>query len=285
MYQPPTILLFLGRLHPLLVHLPIGMLAALAALEIAASRPRFKNAGASAGYILVLAAPLAVVTAACGWLLSLAGGYDETLLAWHKWLGTATAAASLVTAVFFQCGKTRAYSASLFVTVSLLLVAGHLGGSLTHGSDYLTRYAPESVKKLLGLTAADKTSEPVSSAELLTRPVFAGIIEPIFLSKCVICHGPAKSKGGLRLDSFAAAQRGGKNGEVFRPGDAAQSPLVQRALLSAGDDDHMPPAGKPQLSRAELARLQWWINAGAPVTNRLGELRPPPEVLAVPSAR
>ena len=66
LHQPPDILLFIGRFHPLLVHLPIGMLTALAALEIAALRPRFRNAAASAGYLLALAAPLAVVTAGCG---------------------------------------------------------------------------------------------------------------------------------------------------------------------------------------------------------------------------
>ena len=154
MHQPPEILLFIGRFHPLLVHLPIGMLVALAALEMFAWWPRFKNAAASAGFILVLAVPLALITAVCGWLLSLAGGYDDTLLAWHKWLGTVTAVAAVVTAGFFQRGKLFAYRVSLFITVSLLLAAGHLGGSLTHGSDYLTRYAPSPLKKLLGLSPA-----------------------------------------------------------------------------------------------------------------------------------
>ena len=84
--QPPDILLFFGHLHPVLVHLPIGMLTLLAVLELAAWFPPFKNANASAGFIIALAAPLAVIAAVCGWLLSLEGGYDETLLAWHKWL-------------------------------------------------------------------------------------------------------------------------------------------------------------------------------------------------------
>lgn len=44
----------MGRLHPLLVHLPIGMIALLAMLE---RIPRFKNAGASAGFILAFAMP------------------------------------------------------------------------------------------------------------------------------------------------------------------------------------------------------------------------------------
>ena len=286
MHQPPEILLFIGRLHPLLVHLPIGMLAVLAALEIIARFPRFKNAAASAGFILALAAPLAVVTAACGWLLSLGGGYDENLLAWHKWLGTGTAAAAaVVAAILFQQGKTNAYRASLFVTVGLLMAAGHLGGSLTHGSDYLTRYAPDPVRKLLGLPGAAKPAPALSADELRRLPVFTGVIEPVFESKCVGCHGPQKSKGDFRLDSFAALLRGGKNDIAIKAGDAAQSPLLQRALLPAGDDDHMPPDGRPQLTAAEIALLKWWIDAGAPETNVLGSLQPPPEILAAAAAR
>ena len=285
MHQPPDILLFIGRLHPLLVHLPIGMLAALAALEIAARFPRFKNAAASAGFILAFAAPLAVVTAACGWLLSLGGGYDENLLAWHKWLGTGTAVMAVVAAILFQRGKFTAYRASLFVAVGLLMVAGHLGGSLTHGSDYLTRYAPDPLKKLLGIAPAKKTAPALSADELRRLPVFAGVIEPIFQDKCVGCHGAQKSKGNLRLDSFAAMLRGGKNDVAIQPGDAGQSPLVQRALLPAGDDDHMPPAGKPQLTAAEISLLKWWIDAGAPETNTVGQLQPPPEIFTALSAR
>ena len=264
----------------LLVHLPIGMLAALAALEITAWIPRFKNANASAGFILTLAAPLAVVTAICGWLLSLGGGYDETLLAWHKWLGTATAMAAVVAAILFWRGKMCTYRASLFVTVSLLMVAGHLGGSLTHGSDYLTRYAPAPVKKLLGIAAVKKTVATVSTDQLRSLPVFTGVIEPIFNSKCASCHGAEKSKGGLRLNSFAALQKGGKDDVAITSGDAAQSPIVQRALLPVSDDDHMPPDGKPQLTAAEIAVLKWWIDAGAPETNTLGQLQPPAEMLA-----
>ena len=282
LHQPPDILLFFGRLHPLLVHLPIGMLAALAALEIAARIPRFKNAAASAGFILVMAVPLAAVTATCGWLLSLAGGYDESLLAWHKWLGTGTAVATVITAIFYQRGKIIAYRASLFVTVSLLMAAGHLGGSLTHAGDYLTQYAPGPLKKLLGISVAgpEKTYRAASLDELNQQPVFTGLVAPVFQSKCVDCHGPAKSKGGLRLDSFAGAQLGGKDDAAFTPGNATDSAMIQRALLPASDDDHMPPAGKPQLTAAEIALLQCWIDAGAPETNLVGQLHLPPAVLA-----
>ncbi|HEY2329256.1 MAG TPA: c-type cytochrome domain-containing protein [Verrucomicrobiae bacterium] len=278
---PPEIFLFIGRLHVLLVHLPIGMLAALAALEVAARVPRFKNANASAGFILALAAPLAVVTVVCGWLLSLGGGYEENLLAWHKWLGTGTAAGCLVAAILFYRRKFNAYRASLFVTVALLMAAGHLGGSLTHGSDYLARYAPWPLKKLLGATGQEKKQPAISVKNPQQLPVFAGVIAPVFQNKCVNCHGAVKSKGGLRLDSFAAVMKGSKDGLVLKPGGAAQSPLVQRVLLPADNDDHMPPSGKPPLTADEIALLKWWIDAGAVESKTVAELRPPPEILQI----
>lgn len=262
----------------MLVHLPIGMLVALAALEIAAWFPRFKNANTNAGFILALATPLAVITAVCGWLLSLGGGYDENLLAWHKWLGTGTAAGCVVAAILFYRGKFNAYRASLFITVALLTVTGHLGGSLTHGSDYLTRYAPWPLKQLLGGSVEKKTSPAMSAENPQELPVFAGLIAPIFENKCVSCHGAAKSKGDLRLDSFAVLMKGGEDGIVLKPGNAAQSPLLQRVMLPADDDDHMPPHGKPQLTTDEIALLKWWVDAGASETNTVAELRPSAEI-------
>ncbi len=286
LHPPPDSILFLGHFHPLLVHLPIGMITALAAMEIAARFARFKNAAASAGLILALAAPLAVLTAACGWLLSLAGGYDEDLLAWHKWLGTGTALAAVMTGLLFWRGNVAAYRTSLFGTVILVTAAGHLGGSLTHGSNYLTEYAPAPLKKLFGLPSAAPGAGPVvAPADWRRQPVFAGVIGPIFKNKCTACHGPEKSKGGLRLDSYAAMMKGGEDGLVVSPGNDAQSPLLQRPLLPVDADDHMPPVGKPQLTAGELAVLKWWIAAGAPETNSLASLQPPPEILAALAAR
>lgn len=280
MQTTPDILLFAGRFHPMLVHLPIGLLVALAALEIAAWLPRFRNANASAGFLIALAAPLAVVTALSGWLLSQAGGYDADLLNWHQWLGIATAAGSVAAAVLFWKKKLNSYRCVLFFTVAVLLAAGHLGGSLTHGSDYLGKYAPGPLKKILGASATGAAT----FEDIHTAPVFAAVIAPILEARCVECHGAAKSKAALRLDSFAALMKGSENGAVIQPGDAAQSPLVQLVLLPVDTDDHMPPEGKPQLSAGQMAVLEWWVAAGAPETNTLAELQPPPEILQAISA-
>src|SRR5712671_2246385 len=102
MSGPPDIALFLGRLHPLLVHLPIGLILLLALLEWLASQPRFKNANSSVGFILAVAVPVALFTVVCGWLLSLGGGYNSGLLQWHKWMGIGTVAACALAGLLYS---------------------------------------------------------------------------------------------------------------------------------------------------------------------------------------
>ena len=83
--------LFFGRLHPLLVHLPIGLIVLLTFLELLTRFPRFKQATANVGVILTLTVPAAAFSVLCGWLLSGGEGYQERLLQWHKWTGVGTA--------------------------------------------------------------------------------------------------------------------------------------------------------------------------------------------------
>ena len=283
MHHPPEILLFFGRFHVLLVHLPIGMLMALAAMEIAARFTRFKNANASAGFLLALTAPFAVITAVCGWLLSLGGGYAAELLEWHERFGIATAVGCVLAAILFRRGKMAAYRITLFITVAAMTVAGHLGGSLTHGSDYLFRYAPGPLKELLGKRAEPNATNAGKVSQQTN--VFSGVIEPLFQDKCVQCHGPEKSKGGLRLDSYSALMAGGDDGPAFDSTAPAQSELLRRITLPQDDDDHMPPGGKPQLTGDEIAALKWWVESGAPETNALSQLLPPQEVLSILTSR
>lgn len=278
MHHPPEILLFFGRFHVLLVHLPIGMLLLLAILEIAARFNRFKTANASAGFILAVAAPLAMVTAVCGWLLSLGGGYAENLLEWHERFGIATAVGSVLAAIFFWRGKQSVYRVVLFATVAAMMVAGHLGGSLTHGSDYLARYAPTFLKPLLGGAVVPVQNSP-AAGNVESQAVFRGVVGPVFQARCESCHGATKAKGGLRLDSYAAIKAGGDDGPILDATTPAESELLRRIQLPLDDDDHMPPSGKPQLTTNELALLKWWVRAGAPETNSLAQLQVPPAIL------
>lgn len=63
------LVLFLGRFHPLLVHLPIGGLVLLGILEVLAKFPRFKGVAQNNRLILGLVAAASVTTASLGWML------------------------------------------------------------------------------------------------------------------------------------------------------------------------------------------------------------------------
>ena len=57
----------------------------------------------------------------------------------------------------------------------------------------------------------------------------------------------SKTKGGLRLDSYAALMKGGKDGPVIVPRNADKSLLIERVTLPAGDKHFMPAEGRPPL--------------------------------------
>lgn len=277
--------LFLGHLHPLLVHLPIGLILLLALLELFARTGRFSQANANTGLILSLTVPAIVVTVVCGLLLSQAGGYQDKLLRWHKWTGIGTAAACGVAALLYWANLKTAYRVCLFSTVALLVVAGHYGGSLTHGSDYFVRYAPAPLRAWLSPAAKPATPASTNKVELAQVAAFPRVIQPVLQQDCVSCHGPEKAKGGLRVDTFEALMKGGKAGPVVVAGKAAESDLLKRIHLPLTDDDHMPPDGKPQPSGEDIALVQWWIDSGASPDKKIGELKTSVRVTQILAAR
>ncbi len=258
---------WLGRFHPLLVHLPIGFLVLLSVLEWLGRHSAGKEFAAATRVILALTVPASVASVACGWLLANDGGYDAQALFWHRWLGTGVAVASGILWVLRQHGWLRAYRRGVWATLVLLVVASHFGGSLTHGRDFLSW--PE--KKPSGNTPT--TVDPT------TLPVYAAAIQPVLDEYCVACHGTKKSKGKLRLDSFDQLLKGGESGEAIVRGDAEKSLLLKRMLLPVEMDEHMPPDGKPQPTAGEIELVRWWINSGASAEKSATELNAPALIL------
>jgi hypothetical protein len=275
--------LFLGRFHPVLVHLPIGGLLLLVLLELLAKLPQFQGAAQNHRLILGLTAAAAVATALLGWMLSQTGGYDPQLLPWHKWTGFAFAAACVLTWLLSLLGRPGAYRLSLLATLVVLIVASHLGASITHGRDFLTQYAPGLVRALLGGNGRP-VAAPGPTADLTQRRVFSDLIQPILQQRCSVCHGPEKHKADLSMETYETLLKGGKDGPVLIGGKPFDSPMIHRLLLPLDDEDHMPPEGKPQPTLAEIAALQWWIAQGAPADKTVGDLKPGPEVQRILSA-
>jgi mono/diheme cytochrome c family protein len=96
---------------------------------------------------------------------------------------------------------------------------------------------------------------------------YAGDIKAIFDKSCVKCHGAEKQKGKLRLDSLAAALKGGEDGKVIEPGASAKSLLVHNVGRIGEEDDWMPPldnkAKIPPLTAGQVGLIRAWIDQGA----------------------
>ena len=138
--------LFIGRLHPIIVHLPIGFLLLGSLFYFLGKTKKYSGLQKALPITLFLGAISAIMAAFIGWLLAKSGGYGEEALFWHKWLGISVAIIA-VFAWLLSINKVRVSSkittAIMAIIIALLSITGHLGGNLTHGEDYLFTYAPE----------------------------------------------------------------------------------------------------------------------------------------------
>ncbi|MBL9150177.1 MAG: hypothetical protein JNM94_15925 [Phycisphaerae bacterium] len=239
---------FLGRLHPMVLHLPIGLLAGLVTIELvelSRGRPLDRSVRATLSWLLAGSAVVSMIT---GLVLANEGGYGDDALARHRLLGIVFAVIATLLAFLQRRQRQRAlYVAGLVACCGLALPVGHIGAGMTHGEDFLT--APFR-------TASREVAAP-------TDDEFTRVVLPVFDAKCVTCHGPSKRKGKLRLDSGQAILAGGSEGPAVVPGDPAQSLLLQRIRLPLDDDEHMPPSDHPQLTPKEIEVLESWIASGA----------------------
>lgn len=278
--------LFIGRFHPVLVHLPIGFLLIAALIEVGRRTGRISVSESTVIFVLFWSAVSATFACIAGYLLSLGGGYDDDLLGAHMWKGIGVAAfawiAWLVKSDRFagkiSVGK-AIYLPAFAVAVVLTMTAGHDGGSLTHGDGYLTQYTPEPFRSLAGMDPIEeKTKEIKPITDVQQAVVYKDIVQPILEARCTQCHNASKKKGDLRMDELALLMKGGENGPALIAGKGAESDMIKRCLLDESDDNHMPPKGKPQLSTEQIALLSWWIDQGAPADKKVSELTVPEQV-------
>ncbi|MBL0743532.1 c-type cytochrome domain-containing protein [Chryseolinea lacunae] len=265
-----------GRFHPLLVHLPIGILIIGFLFECLAFWNTYRMLRRAVQPTLFLGALSAIISAVSGFFLSREGGYDDRLLMLHQNFGIATAAfATLLffvrkSVVTYFPDKKRRRIVRIFMyapLMGLLSITGHLGGSMTHGEDYL--FAPPAQDEKTATPSVKITSIAAADSAVL----YADVIEPILEAKCYSCHSSAKQKGQLRLDSEEHIRKGGKHGEVLVRGVADSSSLYGRLMLPLEDEKHMPPNEKPQLSSSEIALVQAWVEDGASFNKRIGSFQ------------
>lgn len=280
MENTPDILLFFGRFHPILVHLPIGFLLLASIAHFFSIKEKYASLVPYVKTLWGIGAASAFFSALVGYFLSFSGDYDETTLQLHQWLGIGVFVFSTLS--YFIASRSFKGSIQLnsFLSVLVLIVltvTGHLGGNLTHGEEYLVEYAPDPIRNLAGFP--DKPVKRPKVTQIDSAHFYLDVVNPIMVAKCVSCHNDSKTKGGLNLTTYQKILKGGKNKNTIIPGEVDKSELIRRVTLPETHEEFMPSEGKRPLSNEELKLVEWWVEVNAPEQGYFLEYKPTKELL------
>ena len=242
------ILNYLGKFHPVVLHLPIGALYLTFCLFLLEKFFKTKYT-IPIRFGLLFSFAFSVLSAVLGYFLYLGDDFSGDLIDRHMWLGIST---TLFIGGLLWIHKTSKYlnyfTPSFVVTIILLSITGHFGGQITHGSEYLK--LPD-FSQTTNLTNIDSIA------------LYKTVVMPILDNKCVKCHNQNKSKGDLMMNSKEAILKGGESGVILVSFDASSSHLYNYPNLPIDDKMHMPPEGNSQLTENEIELLKIWIDKGA----------------------
>ena len=272
----------IGHLHPVLVHLPVGILLIGILFYWLSRKEKYSGLRDSVSLLFLLGAISAILSCITGYILSDAEAYDEGLKNWHQWMGIGTALLSVGVYYFSRKPEQRVWLNSLsLLMLAGIFVTGHLGGSLTHGPDYFS-------KPLAELWGAPQKAEPVFKKpipDIAEAVVYKDLIHPVFQARCASCHGEKKQKGKLNLEDEEGILKGGKTGKAIIPGKPDLGELIKRLTLPVSSKDHMPPKNKPQLTDNEISLIKWWLADSADFNKKVRMMQQPsfvkPALLAV----
>lgn len=253
---------FIGHLHPLLVHLPIGVWLVYLLLSFLSTKEKYKEIFQINKIIFLFGAISATLSIITGLINANQEGHDSNVLNSHQWIAIGTT----VLFVIHFCFRSKLVSnnlntLSICLLFTFLCVTGHLGGQLTHGEGYLSLQSDEKKEfKALTIKNIDEAF------------VYQDLVQYIFDKNCVSCHGEKKKKGNLRLDTYQHLMAGGRSGKIIQLNQLEKSELIKRMFLDESDEKHMPPKGTPQLFDFELRLLKSWVLKGASANARVHDI-------------
>lgn len=222
MVEAPRNVLFFGRFHPILVHLPIGILIFLLVMEMLCMRKSVEaKFGEAALLALWIGAAGSVFAVLAGIMLSREGGYEGGSFTLHQGLGIIGTAGILLGLLMRLAGMSTensglvdAYRAVLILSFSLMGVGAHFGANMVHGSKYMTQYAPPMIaqqitgmeKWMLSLVEEPKGEEAVVTVEpekepkkeeVKPEPVAPAAKEVVMAPEAPPPPAPVKSAGAM----------------------------------------------------------------------------------------
>ncbi|MBM3460008.1 MAG: DUF1549 domain-containing protein, partial [Armatimonadetes bacterium] len=117
--------------------------------------------------------------------------------------------------------------------------------------------------------AGSRPGRPAASPRGTEPPSYERAIQPLLKARCYPCHGNGSKLGGFQVDTRAGILAGSLNTHpVVSPGRGNRSYLI-RLVAGQVPGKVMPPRGA-RLTRAEVALLTRWVDAGLPF-GRSGE--------------
>ncbi|WP_282134039.1 DUF1592 domain-containing protein [Seonamhaeicola maritimus] len=258
---------YFGNFHPLILHVPIGALIGVFVLEVANLISPKLNLENASKVLLWFTAICFIPAVVFGFFLASSGGYNNEVLSYHKWLGLITALLCVWSLVFrlwaYSQSKihVKIYQGVLFINVILLTLAGHYGGTLTHGTNYLTKDMPKNMKAFFGIKETESESIISEIKELAKTEVFSGAlvfadtIHPIMDNNCFECHNDNKQKGDLRLDNV---------GWKFTNVEEVKK---WKSVYTEIEEGNMPPEEKEPLTEAQRNSILNWITESLDAVN------------------
>jgi uncharacterized membrane protein len=152
--------LFIGRFHPIVLHLPVGILGVLCLFELICSTRRGEaKYGEASLLMLLIGAAGAVVAVMAGIMLSREGGYAGGNFSLHQTMGLVGTTGVLIALMVRLTAMGRnstellnAYRAVYFISFGIMGLGAHFGGNMSHGNKFLTEHAPPWIKEpMLGM--------------------------------------------------------------------------------------------------------------------------------------
>jgi uncharacterized membrane protein/mono/diheme cytochrome c family protein len=255
----------LGRFHPAIVHFPIGFLYIALLLDLLGRRKKSTAFQGSIYIVMVVAAVSAVLSVVLGLILINTEEYGSAVLSLHQWTGIATMVLAILATYLYRKQQWKPALYTLCFATLGVTIAGHFGAELTHGEDFLSSVFPKPADEEEAEDQPVFTLASFKGGALNDRQVqdLNFQVRSILAHNCYSCHGPAKVKGDLRLDSKDAIFKGGEDGLVVEPGHPENSELIRRVRLPRNHKDAMPSKGKA-LTNDEIEILEFWIKQGAP---------------------